>query len=50
MPTYKNKIAIAYDFDGTLALTNYLKNSMLDILIKKYINKIVAEQELNKLN
>jgi len=31
-----------------LAPANYLENSQLDILIKKCIDKIVAEQELIK--
>jgi len=33
-----------------LAPANYLENSPLDILIKRCIDKIIAEQELNKLN
>ncbi|MDR2972912.1 MAG: haloacid dehalogenase-like hydrolase, partial [Bacteroidales bacterium] len=33
-----------------MAPANYLENSSLDILIKRCIDKIVAEQELNKLN
>jgi len=32
-----------------MAPANYLKNSALDILIKRCIDKIVAEQELNRL-
>ena len=33
-----------------LAPANYLENSPLDVLIKKCINKIVAEQELNSFS
>jgi hypothetical protein len=32
-----------------MAPANYLENSSLDILIKRCIDKIVAEQELNRL-
>jgi hypothetical protein len=32
-----------------MAPANYLENSPLDILIKRCIDKIVAEQTLNKL-
>jgi len=32
-----------------MAPANYLENSALDILIKRCIDKIVAEQELNRL-
>jgi hypothetical protein len=32
-----------------MAPANYLENSPLDILIKRCVDKIVAEQELNRL-
>jgi len=32
-----------------MAPANYSENSALDILIKRCIDKIVAEQELNRL-
>jgi hypothetical protein len=33
-----------------MAPANYLENSSLDILIRKCIDKIVAEQQLNKFH
>jgi hypothetical protein len=32
-----------------MAPANYLENSALDLLIKRCIDKIIAEQELNRL-
>ena len=55
MPTYKNKIAIAYDFDGTLAPGNmqeydFIPNLEMDIHeFWKEANKIAKQNDMDEV-